>query len=88
MGRTIVICLVAFLAGAVATAAPCIITAQDAHLEEAAKGQETMGPGITIVLSLCASPIGGLVAMLIALWFLKRKPASSSAADPSPKKAG
>lgn len=75
------ICLLSFVIGAVATAAPFLVSGHYAHLDEAARKQETMGPGITTFLGLLASPVGGIVAVVIALWFLKRKKANTEPSD-------
>ena len=66
MLRTVFICTLSFVAGAVLTATPFLIVAHFAHIDEAARGEETMGPGITTFLGLLASPVGGMVAALIA----------------------
>lgn len=77
MGKTILICLLSFVVGAAATAAPFLIAGHFAHLDEAARGEETMGPGITTFLGLLASPVGGIIAVVIALWLSKRKKATT-----------
>ena len=73
MMRRFLILILSFIVGAALTAAPCLISAHFAHLDEAARGEETMGPGITTAFGLLASPVGGVVALLIALWLGKRK---------------
>jgi hypothetical protein len=78
MGKTLLICLLSFVAGAVATAAPFLVAGHFAHLDEAARGEPTMGPGITTFMGLLLSPIGGTVAVVIALWLLRRKKAHQS----------
>ena len=72
MIRRLVLFTLCFIVGAAITAAPCLISAHFAHLDEAARGEETMGPGITTALGLLAAPVGGAVALLIALWLGKR----------------
>lgn len=81
MGKTVLICLLSFVVGAVATAAPFLIAGHFAHLDEAARKQETMGPGITTFMGLLASPIGGIVAVVIALWLLRRMKANTEPPD-------
>jgi hypothetical protein len=73
MGKTLFIGLFSFVVGAVAAAAPFLIAGHFAHIDEAARGEETMGPGITTFVGLLASPVGGIVAVVIALWFLRRQ---------------
>ena len=81
MGKTILICLLSFVVGAVATATPFLISGHFAHLDETARGEETMGPGITTFWGLLASPVGGIVAAVIVLWLLKRKEANTEPSD-------
>jgi Trk-type K+ transport system membrane component len=76
MRKTLLICVFSFVAGAVATAAPFLIAGHFAHLDEAARGEPTMGPGITTFLGLLLSPIGGIVAVVVTLWLLRRKSAT------------
>lgn len=76
MGKTLLICVISFIVGAVVTAAPFLSIGYFAHLEEAAREQETMGPGITTAFGLLASPVGGIVAVAIALLFVRRKNAN------------
>jgi len=68
MGKTVLICLLSFVVGAAATAAPFLIAGHFAHIDEAARNEETMGPGITTFFGLLAAPVGGTVAMLVGLW--------------------
>lgn len=75
MGKTVLICLLSFVVGAAATAAPFLIAGHFGHIDEAARGEETMGPGITTFMGLLVSPIGGIVAVMVALWLLRRKKA-------------
>ena len=63
----LVIVIVGVLSVSVATNWP---TGMD---DEAARGEETMGPGITTAFGLLAAPFGGLVAVLVALWIGKRR---------------
>lgn len=81
MAKTILICLLSFVVGAAATAAPFLIAGHFAHLDEAVRGQETMGPGITTFMGLLAGPVGGIVAVVIALWFVRRRKANVEPAD-------
>lgn len=73
------LCLIAFVVGAVATAAPFLIAGHFANIDESARGEGTMGPGITTFMGLLASPIGGIVAVVVALWLLRRKKAKAEA---------
>jgi hypothetical protein len=73
MGKTLLIGLFSFVVGAAATATPFFIAAHFSHIDEAARGEETMGPGITTFVGLLASPVGGIVAVVIALWFLRQQ---------------
>ncbi len=75
MVRTVLIYLVAFVVGAIATAAPLLISAHWAHLDEVARGQETMGPGITTLLALLAAPLGGVLTLAVVIWMRRRKTA-------------
>lgn len=81
MEKTVLICLLSFVVGAAATAVPFLISGHYAHLDEAARGEETMGPGITTFLGLLASPVGGIVAVVVALWILRRRKANMELAD-------
>lgn len=73
MGKTILIYVAGFFVGAVATALPFMITGHFAHLDETARGEPTMGPGMTTFLGLVLSPFGGLLAVLILRLFVVRK---------------
>lgn len=73
MARTMLICTFAFFAGAVAAAAPFFVAGRVAHLDEAARGEETMGPGVTTAFGLLLSPVGGIVAVLIAIRLVGRR---------------
>ena len=77
MGKAVLLSLIGFVVGAVATAAPFLIAGHFAHLDEAARGEETMGPGITTFMGLLAAPVGGIVAVVMALWLLKRRKANA-----------
>ncbi|MEZ5945195.1 MAG: hypothetical protein R3C18_27795 [Planctomycetaceae bacterium] len=77
MGKTALICLLSFVVGAAATAAPFLIAGHYAHFDEAARRQETMGPGITTFMGLLAAPVGGIAAVVIALWLLRRQKANT-----------
>ena len=59
---------VAFVVGALATAAPFLIAAHIEHLGEVARREGTMGPGILTFLGLLAAPVGGVIAGIIAVW--------------------
>jgi len=72
VGKTILICTISFVVGAMMTAAPFLIVGHFAHLDEVARGEPTMGPGTTTFLGLLASPVGGTVALLIGLWVSRR----------------
>ena len=80
MIRRLVLLSLCFIVGAAITAAPCLLSGHFAHIDEAARGEETMGPGITTAFGLLAAPVGGVVAVLVALWLGKRKrrPSESS----------
>ena len=73
MAKIFLIATLAFFGGAIATAAPFFVAARQAHLDEAARGEETMGPGITTAFGLLVSPIGGILAVVIAIWLVRRK---------------
>lgn len=78
MGKTVLLSLIAFVVGAVATAAPFLIAGHFAHIDEATRGEETMGPGITTFMGLLAAPLGGIVAVVVALWLLRRQKANTA----------
>lgn len=71
MRKRIVISLAAFVIGAVATAAPFVLAGHRANLEETARKEPTMGPGITTMLGFVAAPFGGLIAAAVA-WRIAR----------------
>ncbi|MEZ6131194.1 MAG: hypothetical protein R3C59_21175 [Planctomycetaceae bacterium] len=71
------ICLLSFVVGAAATAAPFLIAGHYAHLDEAARRRETMGPGMTTFMGLLAAPAGGIVAVAFTLWLLRRQKANT-----------
>lgn len=73
MAKTLLICTLAFVAGAIATAVPFYLIGHFAHLDEAARKQETMGPAITMLFGFAMSPLGGIVAVAIALWVRRQK---------------
>ena len=78
MGKTWTIYLLAFVIGAAATAAPFLISGHLAHLDEAARGEETMGPGMTTFLGVLAAPVGGAVALVATWWYRPRRPSAGN----------
>jgi hypothetical protein len=72
MARTTLICVISFVAGAILTAAPFLISAHFANADELARGEQTMGPGITTFVGLLFAPVGGIAGLLIGLWAYRR----------------
>lgn len=68
--------VLSFLIGALAIAAPFLISGHLAHLDEVARGEQTMGPGMTTFLGILAAPVGGAAALGITWWFRRRKHSS------------
>ena len=75
MGRTILIGAIAFGLGAVAAGGPFVIAGHHAGRAEAARGEPTMGPGITTACGVLLAPLGGAVAASVAVWVRRRKAA-------------
>ena len=73
MVRRLVLLSLWFVIGATAAAVPFLVSGHFAHAAEAARGEETMGPGITTAFGLLAAPIGGVVAVLVAVWIERRR---------------
>ena len=71
--KRLAIVLLSFVVGALLSGAPCVISGYLAHAEEAARGEETMGPGWTTFLGLVAAPFGGAVAAAVAFWWTRRR---------------
>lgn len=88
MGKIVLICTLLFVVGALATAAPFLISGHFAHLDEAARREETMGPGITTFFGLLVSPLGGIVAVLIGLSFLRRAKQAQGVSGAAPRANG
>jgi len=57
------------------TAVPFLVAGHFAHVDEASRHQETMGPGILTAFGLIGAPIGGVVVVLIAVRLRRRKDA-------------
>ena len=73
MIRSILIHAFWFAVGAIATATPFLVHANVMNADELARGEQTMGPGITIFLGLLAAPVGGTVVVIVCLWLERRK---------------
>jgi hypothetical protein len=71
-----------FIAGAVVTAAPFVICGTLDAADEAARGEPTMGPGITTFLGLLAAPFGGGVTVLVAT-LIRRARSTASQRSPT-----
>lgn len=72
MLKKVALSLLCFLLGAIITATPFFILGHLGAADEAARGEPTMGPGITTFLGLLAAPLGGLVAVIAYLIWIRR----------------
>ncbi len=71
--RRLMLSAIWFLVGAVVAATPFVVRGHLLHLEEAARGEPTMGPGWSTFLGLLAAPVGGTVAVVIYWWIQRRR---------------
>lgn len=67
MVKKVVVHTLAFVVGAIVIAAPFFVRAHLDHADELARGEQTMGPGLTTFLGMIVAPVGGVVAGLISL---------------------
>lgn len=54
-----------FAMGALAVAGPMFVRASIIHLDETARHEQTMAPGITMFVGMLLAPIGGLLAVAL-----------------------
>lgn len=70
--RQVLYALIAFVAGCLAVAVPFFIRASFIHADETARHEQTMEPGITMLMGMLGAPCGGALAVVLWRRFRRR----------------
>lgn len=70
--RNFLLGLAVFAIGCLIVALPLLIRERFIHANETAGHEQTMAPGITMLMGLIAAPFGGAISLFVWWWFRRR----------------
>ena len=82
MVRRILLYICSFVLGTIVVFVLFFVGGGMLHADETARGEPTMLPGIVTFLGMLLSPVGGVIALLIAIWLGRERQGRQKSEEP------